>query len=186
VVQLGVNRLAVGAALLTAVAFVAHNAMFYTAWMRDNYHAMQAQIRLKAKDCPGAIASAEKAVHTFGLYWATHTVRTHVNAACEKDLNRLMSVMNEEIAYEPTNARALLTRGYVYSRLGKFDLSRSDYEKVIGLYPRRASAFVGLAQIAMVQGRPAEARSLIEIALINEPTHSVALQLKSSLDATNK
>lgn len=169
--------------MVLTILFLAHNTNFYIQYLCSSYHAWRAEKNLAFKRCDSAIYFIDKAVQEFDILWSTHSVRTRIYAACEKDPERLLDVMNEELAYESTNTRALLTRADVYRSNGFNNLARSDYSQVVDLFPQRASAYVGLARLAIDEEHLADALSLLDKAIKNEPQHKDAFALRAETAA---
>lgn len=175
------KRVYSGLAVAMAFIFLAHNTNFYLRYLCDNYHTTLAEDSHRARDCDSAIYYIDKAVQEFGNYWATHAARIKIYTDCEADPERRLQAMNEELLYEPANPRALLTRANIYRTCGFADLARNDYNQVAGMYPNRASAFLGLARLALAENRPDDALVLLDRALQNEPQHRAALALRNEI-----
>ncbi len=169
------------AVMVMALIFLGHNADFYFRYLCGNYHTLLATQYFDAKKCAEAILHIDQAEQKFSNYWGTHAIRTRIYSACERDPERLFDVMNEELAYEPTNARALLTRAGLYGNYGFSDLARDDYMRVTKLFPKRGSAYLGLARLALTEDRTSEAITLLDRAILNEPKLRAALTLRTQL-----
>lgn len=176
-----VRKSLLGAAMFVAVAFLAHNAIFYTAYLRDNYYALRAMKAAGNRNCADAKRYIDQAEREFGKYWATPSLRTSIYANCERDAETLLRVMTEELQYEPTNARALLTRGSLYVTHGMLEPARNDFQRVIELFPKRGSAYYGMARIAVAENRDRDALVLLDTAIGFEPMHIDALTLRTEL-----
>jgi hypothetical protein len=112
----------------------------------------RAEQYVKQNKCDKARDNIENAVNSFGLYFATHIQRVNIHIYCTRDAQALFHVLNEELEWDNTNIKALLTRALIYNLSGYSDLAKSDYVAVEKLIPQSLSGKLGLISIKITKG----------------------------------
>lgn len=161
----------------TAIAYLFISAIFYTAYIKDNYYLHLAENHYKSENCTAAINSIEKAVDSFGLYFITHIMRVRIHVKCNANPQALFYVLNEELQYDSSNILARLRRADLYLTSGYFDKADQDYKAVVQILPHRASGKIGVASVLVARGQNIEAKKYLKNILDAHPNNKYAIRL---------
>ncbi len=174
----GLLCLSVGALLLV------FNVYFYSGWIDANIDLQQALKQSEVKNCPQAATLIDGSVHRFPFDYQARQYRVQIYGEClALAPQRILDAMNEELAFDPYNTRALLTRGWILTSHNYLNAAETDYRRVTTLLPNRASGFIGLGQVAYMRGKRQEAKQFYWQALQVEPNNQIALRVMKELDA---
>ncbi|MBI3561011.1 MAG: O-antigen ligase family protein [Gammaproteobacteria bacterium] len=158
--------------------FLVFNIYFYSTYFVGSRNLLIAENSLSKKDCPAAMAAIDKDMGSFGFDFASKTLQIIIYSFCPAEFNRTFFVIEKALAYDPTNARALLTHGYLMLQLKDFSSSERDFKAVTHIIPNRASGFAGLARVAYDKREYASAKIYINQALSKEPANKDLIKLQ--------
>ena len=135
---------------------------FYYYALLGGYYLNIAKRSLENKDCLKATEYIDKSVHAFGLNFYVHAHRINTHVACNTPAARLFEITKEELNWDDTNVRALLTRGDILIKSGYPSLAMNDYRKVKFLLPHRASGYIGEVLVLIHTNSFKEAQTILD------------------------
>ena len=103
-------------------------------------------------DCDTAITEIEAALSRSPYFFRTHNSRIDIYFKCVKDNNKLLPVLNQELAIDNNNVKALLKRGYILLEQRHFEAAYKDFNKIKQLLPHRVYGKFGVAQTLLSSG----------------------------------
>lgn len=166
-----------------ALLFV-FNVYFYSSWLYANTDLQQALKQIDAKACPQAAALIDSSVQRFPFDYQARQYRVQIYGEClTLPPQQILDSLNEELAYDPYNTRALLTRGWILASHNYLDAAETDYLRVTTLLPNRASGYIGHGQVAFARGNRQQAIQFYKQALQVEPNNRIALRVMKELDS---
>ncbi|HKJ22522.1 MAG TPA: O-antigen ligase family protein [Gammaproteobacteria bacterium] len=168
------KRMALGFAMAFGLALGAAAVPVYAPDVQASYLTKQAVKGMVDRRCTEARRDADKAWALFPYDNRTRAYYLRVYAACRFSARDTLRVMDQVLAYDPTNIRALLTRGYVYLFLGRTHAAATDFEEVVQLIPHRASGYIGLGRTAAQRGNRALAETFFRQAREAQPGDPLA------------
>ena len=136
---------------LVTVLITAAAASLYASYIPANAHHQKAVLATDT-DCTTAISEIEKALNYSPHYFRTHSSRIDIYFKCVKENEKILPVLNEELAIDETNAKALLKRGYILMGQSKFEAAYQDFSKLKQLLPHRVYGQYGIAQTLLSSG----------------------------------
>lgn len=145
------------------------NVYFYSTYFAGSRHLLIAENAMSNKDCAGAMLAIDKSMSAFGFDFQTKMNQIIIYSYCSAPLGNKLMVMNNALSYDPGNARALLTRGYLLLLIKDYEGSRRDFLKITQLLPHRASGYAGLAKLALSRQDYATAEKYAQEAISKEP-----------------
>jgi Flp pilus assembly protein TadD len=121
-----------------------------------------------------------------GLVWAGCSADHHSakgKAAQEAhDLAAAERHYRDAIARDPAHTEALAGLGWVYLLAGQTDAAAGSFFQCVAADPQSPECLRGSAAVASGKGQPAEARRLLNEALVLDPHHSGVLSSLALLD----
>ena len=89
---------------------------------------------------------------------------------------------NEILKKDPTNLAALYYRAFVNGKMRRYDLSASDYEKMLTFAPTNIEARLGLAYTYIKRGKPTDALDQYGLIIEQHPDSAVAYASRACLE----
>jgi|GEM_PF-5409831 len=167
---------------LLGLGIAAGAVAFYTPYIQANRDMKTAILAQADKDCPKARHYIDTAWSRFRLDFEEREQYVRTYAFCGSDANRVLTAMNEVLAYDPTNARALLTRGQIELSRREYRQAADDFGLVASILPHRASGYLGLGHVARHLGKLRLARRLYRTAQDREPNNPLPAKFLKMLD----
>ena len=134
-----------------AALLLAFNIYFYSIYIQGSRQLLLAEESYRNKDCASALSAIDKSMDVFGYDFATKMNQVIFYSTCPAPFHKILVVMENALSYDPTNTRALLTRGHLRLQLRDFHGSEQDFQELVRLLPHRASGYAGLALVAYGQ-----------------------------------
>ena len=151
-------RLARPFIFVMAIIGIIFNLTFYKAYLASNHNLYNTIVSLKKEECLAAAKAAEDGLETFASDFMLITAYAQVYSVCSFPPSEQLAAMNRVLALDPSNLRALLTRGDLFNQANKPELAVADFEKIAVALPHRPSAYAGLGDSARLEGDIPKAR----------------------------
>ena len=178
------RRSALTACAVVGLALGAYAVGFYSKYVISSHDLLVAERAYNTNDCRTARRAIDQGMRTFGLDYGSQMEFVSVYSFCDIPDSTKLTAMNQALAYDPTNTRALLTRGNLYLRSGRLAEAAKDFNAVVQLLPDRASGFVGLGRTLLARGELSSARQFLGWALQADPRNGEAKNLLDTLNST--
>jgi len=156
--------------------------IFYKDYLTSNHDLHDAIVNLKKGECVAAAQAAEHGLEAFASDFMLLTAYAQIYSACSFHPSQQLAAMNRVLTLDPTNMRALLTRGDLYNRANKPNLAMADFEKIAIALPNRPYAYAGLGDSARLQSDILRARHYYRAALKRKPNYEYAKRQLETLD----
>ncbi|VAW99110.1 hypothetical protein MNBD_GAMMA22-1433 [hydrothermal vent metagenome] len=150
---------------LVSVALILINIVFYNNYAESNVYLNKAQKSMLASDCNSAKNFIKVSYEKFGFDFLANSNLVQIFSFCGAELPEKLYVMNLVLNFNPTNTRALITRGNLYLSSGNLNMAKQDFEKLIKILPNRAGGYFGLGNIALVMKQYKVAKKYYRIAI---------------------
>lgn len=152
----------VGFAVIVAIT-TPLSANLYYSHIPGNIHHQNA-ILATDTDCTTAVDEIETSLEHSPYFFRTHNSRIDIYFKCIKDNEIIFPVLNQELAIDDTNVKALIKRGYIHLEKGHFPAAYKDFSKIKQLLPHRVYGQYGIAQTLISSGNIQQ--GLIELNII--------------------
>ena len=101
------------------------------------------------------------------------------DAIVRGDMQQALTLLNNSLALQPNNARALYDRGYVEENLQHADAAIADFQKATVADPKQYEAYAALGRLDADQGKMDDARKQLDAAVTLTPADSHPAQTKA-------
>ena len=145
------TRITLAGFALLLVVITPISANLYYDYIPGNIHHQNAVLAVDT-DCDTAITEIEAALDRSPYFFRTHNSRVDIYFKCVKDNNKLLPVLNQELAIDNNNVKALLKRGYIQLEQRQFEAAYKDFNKIKQLLPHRVYGKFGIAQTLLSSG----------------------------------
>ena len=144
-----------------------------------------ATARILKNDCPAAIPAIDRSLSAFSLNYVTQNRYAQIYTLCNLPIATKLQAMELVLAYDPTNLRAHLTRGFLYTQEKKIVEAEQDFFYVANILPHRPLAYLGLGDVSVLKHDYSAARYYYSAGLKRDPNNSYAQEMLHKLQAVN-
>ena len=144
-------RIALAAFALLVVIVTPLAVKLYTSHIPGSLHHQNAVLATDT-DCDTAISEIEESLSNSPYFFRTHNSRIDIYFKCVKDDKKILPVLNQELAIDGSNVKAMLKRGYILLGQGKYESAYKDFNKIKQLLPHRVYGGYGIAQTLLSSG----------------------------------
>jgi O-antigen ligase len=170
----------------TGLIYLLFTLGFYFQYFKGSHYLYNATVNIHKNDCQNAAVAIENSMTQFDLNYVTQNRYAQIYTYCDFPVTTKLTAMDRILAYDETNTRARLTRGILNLQLHKTAEATQDLLYVVKVLPHRPLAYIGLGDIAVLEGRYQKAEHLYLAGLKRDPANSHARDMLNRISTLPK
>lgn len=174
-----VNNFYVVLSLLVILLFSLVATTFHVKNTKGNYYHRKA---ILSGNCTEARKYIDKSIEEGGFYLMSHGYRVSIHIECRTPTPKLLQIIEEELAWDPTNIKALFYRGRVFLASGYPVRALKDFRKIVQILPHREHAKLYIAKSLLAMGKKHEAIISLENTIKDHPDFDNAVTLYNQIN----
>ncbi|MEJ2143383.1 MAG: O-antigen ligase family protein [Gammaproteobacteria bacterium] len=174
-----INKLYLVLAVFITLSFSITATVFHIKNTMGNYYHRKAVL---SGNCDDARRYIDKSIKEGGFYLMSHGYRVSIHISCQTPAPVLLQIIEEELAWDPTNIKALYFRGQVLLGSGYPELALKDFKKIVSILPHRSAAKLYIAKTLIALNRTQEAKASLKHTIKEHPDFDKAKVLLNEID----